>query len=144
MPGSSNCFFSIRLLHQNDVYLSLLVFTCCMPCSSHSSSYDTQIMILRITNHDALYYALFSSLLLLPSSLAEYLLQHPVLEHPQHTFSLNVRNQLSHPYKTTGKIIVLYILTFFFLGSRQEHKRFCTKCYQAFPEILLLLMFSCI
>ena len=66
-------------------------------------------MILRITNHDALYYALFSSLLLLPSSLAEYLLQHPVLEHPQHTFSLNVRNQLSHPYKTTGKISSLYL-----------------------------------
>jgi hypothetical protein len=26
-------------------------------------------------------------------------------------YSLNVRNQVSHPYKTTGRIMVLYILT---------------------------------
>jgi hypothetical protein len=93
-PGSSNCSVSIRLLHWNDVCLSLLAFTCCMPCPSHSSSFDTQIMILRITNHEALHYVLFSSPLLLPSSLAEYLLEHPVLEHSQHTFSLNVRDQV--------------------------------------------------
>jgi hypothetical protein len=29
--------------------------------------------------------------------------------------SLHVRNQVLHPYKTTGKIIVLYILIFVFL-----------------------------
>jgi hypothetical protein len=29
-------------------------------------------------------------------------------------FSLNVRDQVSHPYRTTGKIIVLYILIFMF------------------------------
>jgi hypothetical protein len=29
--------------------------------------------------------------------------------------SLNVRDQVSHPYRTTGKIIVLYILIFTFL-----------------------------
>jgi hypothetical protein len=26
--------------------------------------------------------------------------------------SLNVRDQVAHPYKTTGRIMVLYILTF--------------------------------
>jgi len=41
--------------------------------------------------------------------------------------SLNVSDQVSHPYKTTGKIMVLYILIFKFLGSNLEGKRFCTE-----------------
>jgi hypothetical protein len=35
-------------------------------------------------------------------------------------FSLNVTDQVSHPHRTTGNIIVLYILIFIFLGSRRE------------------------
>ncbi|PNF19236.1 hypothetical protein B7P43_G08216 [Cryptotermes secundus] len=35
--------------------------------------------------------------------------------------SLNSRDQVSHPYRTTGKIIVLHILNLF-LYSRQEEK----------------------
>jgi hypothetical protein len=38
--------------------------------------------------------------------------------------SLDVRDKVSHPYKTTGRIIVFYILIFTFLGSIQEDKRF--------------------
>jgi hypothetical protein len=38
--------------------------------------------------------------------------------------SLNVRDQVSHPYRTTGKIRVLCILVFMFLDSRREEKRF--------------------
>jgi hypothetical protein len=38
-------------------------------------------------------------------------------------FSLNVRDQFSHPYRTTGKTIILYILIFWFLYSRREDKR---------------------
>ena len=43
--------------------------------------------------------------------------------------SLNVSNQVSHPYKTTDKIIVLYtcILIFKFLDSNLEDKRFYTE-----------------
>ncbi|PNF43690.1 hypothetical protein B7P43_G14620 [Cryptotermes secundus] len=37
--------------------------------------------------------------------------------------SLNVRDQVLHPYRTTGKI-VMCILIFMFLGCRQEDKRF--------------------
>jgi hypothetical protein len=38
-------------------------------------------------------------------------------------FSLNVRDEVPHPYKTTRKFIVLYILIFMFLG-RLGDKRF--------------------
>jgi len=40
--------------------------------------------------------------------------------------SLNVSDQVSYPY-ITGKIIVLVILIFIFLGSKREDKRFCTE-----------------
>jgi len=41
--------------------------------------------------------------------------------------SLNVSDQVSHPYKPTSKIIVLYILIFKFLDSNLKDKIFCTE-----------------
>jgi len=35
----------------------------------------------------------------------------------------NVSDQVSHPYKTTGRIIVLYVLIFKFLDSNLEDKK---------------------
>jgi hypothetical protein len=56
--------------------------------------------------------------------------------------SLNVRDQFSHPYKTTGKFIVLHFPVFIFLDSRREDKRFWTELYQALSEFNLLLISS--
>jgi hypothetical protein len=56
--------------------------------------------------------------------------------------SCSVTDQLSHPYKTTGKIIVLCTLIFVFLDSNLEHKRFCTEWYQALSDFSLLLISS--
>ena len=41
--------------------------------------------------------------------------------------SLNVNDQHSLPYKTTGKNRILYILIFKYLDSKLEDKRFCTE-----------------
>jgi len=41
--------------------------------------------------------------------------------------SLNVSEQVSHPYKIQGNITVLCILIFIFLSSKLENKRFCTE-----------------
>ena len=58
--------------------------------------------------------------------------------------SHNVNDQVSYPYKTTGKIIVLYILTFKCLGSNLEDKSFCTEWQQALPDLNRLLISSAI
>ena len=42
--------------------------------------------------------------------------------------SLSVSDQVSHPYNTTGKIIVLYVIIFIFSYRKlAEKKRFCTE-----------------
>jgi len=57
-------------------------------------------------------------------------------------FSLSVSDQVSHPYKTTGKIRVPYILKFKFMDSNIEDKRFCTEWQEAFPDLNVLLISS--
>jgi hypothetical protein len=51
--------------------------------------------------------------------------QHPVLKHPQSMF-LNVRDQVSHPCRTIGKIINLYTHVLTFLDRRREDKKLWT------------------
>jgi hypothetical protein len=47
--------------------------------------------------------------------------------------SLIVGEQVSRPYETTGKIIVLYNIIFAFLEGKLEDKRFCTEWQQSIP-----------
>ena len=49
--------------------------------------------------------------------------------------SINVRDQVSHPCKTTGKIIFLFILIFKFVDSKLEDKRFCTEYPSSSTEV---------
>jgi hypothetical protein len=53
---------------------------------------------------------------------------------------LVLRDQVSHPYKTTGRIMVLYILTFTFLDSRQDDKRL-NRMVVGIPHNLLFKLF---
>jgi hypothetical protein len=55
-----------------------------------------------------------------------------------------ISDQVSHPYRTTGKIMVLYIIiftVFFFFASRCEDQRFWTEWQQVLPEFNLPLNF---
>ena len=56
--------------------------------------------------------------------------------------SLKVSDQVPHPYKKTGKMIVLYISIFKLWDSKMEDKRLCTERYQAFPEFIPPLISS--
>jgi ABC-type dipeptide/oligopeptide/nickel transport system permease subunit len=62
------------------------------------------------------HYAVFSSLLLLPLFQVNIFSLGLVLERSSH----NLRDKVSHPYRTTGTVIVLCVLMLALLGSRQE------------------------
>ena len=49
-------------------------------------------------------------------------------------------DRVLHSYKTAGKIMLPYVLSFIWLGNKQEDKRFWIKWLQAFPEFNLLLI----
>ena len=53
-----------------------------------------------------------------------------------------VRVQISHPYTTMDKIIVLCIVRFIFLNSILENKSFYLEWYQTLPEFNLFLISS--
>jgi len=75
------------------------------------------------TNHEVPHYAIFSCIPLIPHTsniFFNILLSNTLCLHPY----LNAKDHVSHPHKTTGKIIVLYILAFTYLDSKWEDTRF--------------------
>jgi len=83
-------------------------------------------------------HSLVTSSILGPNILLNTLLSNTLSLHS----SLNMSDQVSHPYKTTGKITFLYILIFKFLDSNLVDKRVCSEWQQAFPGFNLLLISS--
>jgi hypothetical protein len=55
---------------------------------------------------------------------SKYPTQHPVLRHSLSLCtSFNIREQVSHPYKTTGKTKVFYVIIFKFLRQQKRRRK---------------------
>jgi hypothetical protein len=54
--------------------------------------------------------------------------------------SIKVSDQVSHPHKTTDRVLILYVLILTFSDSKLEDKIFRTEWQQAFPDFNLFLI----
>ena len=118
-PGSSKWSLSHRFPHQNPVYTPVLSPTHAT-CPAHLILLDFITHTIFGEEYRSLSSSLYSFLhpfvnssILGPNILLSTLFSN-TLGLPS---SLNVSDQVSHPYTTTGKLIVLYILSFKFLYS---------------------------
>jgi hypothetical protein len=109
MSGSSKLSHSLRSPHQIPVFISPVCHTCHMSHPSHSSWFDYAnniwwgVQIIKLLVHSPV-----TSFLLGPNIILSTLLSKILCLRSK----LSARDQVLHPYKTTGKIIVLYILIF--------------------------------
>jgi hypothetical protein len=92
-----------------------------IPCPSHFNYiWRVQVMKLFVTQFSLSSYHFISLR-------SKYSPQHPVLKRPKPVFLPKVRDEVSHPFKATDKIISLYVPIFTFSDSRREDRRFQTE-----------------
>jgi hypothetical protein len=124
MPKSAKYSFSFRPPHQYLVCISLIPNMCHhlrpSPGSNHHpDNIRRRVLVMK------LFFMQFS-----PVSCFFFPFRKKYLSSPYSRTSsdcktsLNDRNQVSHPYKTTAKIMFLCILIFISVDSKWEQKRF--------------------
>jgi hypothetical protein len=121
MSWSPKWSLSLRFPCQNPVYASPLPHSHYIPCPPHSSQFyhpNNIGWVVQIIKF------LLCSLLHSPVTLSllgpNTLLINQVSNTLSLRSSLSVNDQVLHPYKTGDKIILLYILIFIFLDSKQN------------------------
>jgi len=69
----------------------------------------------------------------------------PIVEHPV-SVSRNVRDQMSHPYKTTGKVIVVYLFIFSMHVRTVliEHCHSAALCTYGVLFVIVIVLFTVI
>jgi hypothetical protein len=108
-PRSFEWSFLFRFYDQKFICISYVSYVCYMPRPSHPPWFDHP--------NNILWSVQIMKLIMQSSATSHHFVplrsnigQHSVLRHPHSLcYSLNVTDQVSHSYKTTSKIIVLYI-----------------------------------
>jgi len=127
-PGSPKWSLSFRFPYQNPVYACPLTIRATYPVHLILLNFITRTILgeeyrLLSSSLCSFLYSLITSSLLGPNILLNTLFSNTLSLRSSHSVS----DQVSHPYKTTGKIIVLYILIFKFYDSKLEDNIFCTE-----------------
>ena len=122
-PGSPKLSLSLRLPHQNPVYASPLTHTRYMPTRLILVEFITRkILDGEYRPFSSSLCSFLHSLVISPLLSPNTLLNNIFSDTLSLCSSLSVSDQVSNPYKTTRKIIVLYILIFKFWASDWEAK----------------------